>query len=55
MIEGPAVLETTTTAVFVSASFDCVVDPYRSFVLYRKGCDHLVRKCVTRAKDQVPA
>jgi N-methylhydantoinase A len=55
MIEGPAVLETTTTAVFVSASFDCVVDPYRSFVLYRKGCDHLVRKCVARAKDQVPA
>ncbi len=55
MIEGPAILETATTAVFVSASFDCVVDPYRSFMLYRKGCDHLVRNCFERAKEQVPA
>jgi hypothetical protein len=29
-------IETVTTTVLVSGSFDCTVDRYRSFVLYRK-------------------
>jgi N-methylhydantoinase A len=45
MIEGPAIIETATTTVLVSESFDCVIDGYRSFVLYRKGRDDLVRSC----------
>jgi N-methylhydantoinase A len=54
-ISGPAIIETVTTAIFVSASFDCVVDPYGSFVLYRKGSGHLVQSCFERAKEHVPA
>jgi len=42
-----------TTAVFVSDSFDCLVDRHRSLVLYRKGRDDLVRNCIER--EQVPA
>ena len=52
-IVGPAVIETVTTAVFVSDSFDCLVDRHRSLVLYRKGRDDLVRNCIER--EQVPA
>jgi N-methylhydantoinase A len=54
-IEGPAVIEMVTTAVFVSASFDCVVDRYRSLVLYRKGRKDLARGCLAAAAEQVPA
>ena len=52
-IVGPAVIETVTTAVLVSDSFDCLVDRHRSLVLYRKGRDDLVRNCIER--EQVPA
>ena len=38
-------VETVTTAVLVSASYDCLVDCYRSFVFYRKGREDLVRNC----------
>jgi N-methylhydantoinase A len=55
MIAGPAVIETVTTAVFVSASFDCVVDRFRSFVLYRKGRQDLVRNCFEAHAERVPA
>jgi N-methylhydantoinase A len=52
-ISGPAMIETVTTAVFVSASFDCVVDQHRSFVLYRKGREDLVAFSIEQEK--VPA
>jgi N-methylhydantoinase A len=55
LIEGPAVIETATTAVFVSSSFDCVVDAYRSLVLYRKGREDLVKNCFAREDAGVPA
>lgn len=42
-IDGPAMIETVTTATFVSASYDCLVDRYGSLVLYRKGREDLVR------------
>jgi N-methylhydantoinase A len=54
-VPGPAVIETVTTAVFVSGSFDCVVDRRRSFVLYRKGREDLVSKAFEREKEGAPA
>ena len=39
---GPAMIEEVTTAIFVSDSFDCIVDQLGSFVLYRKGREDLV-------------
>ena len=41
-IAGPAVIEQVTTAIFVSESFDCLVDQFGSFALYRKGREDLV-------------
>jgi len=41
-IPGPAMIEEVTTAIFVSDSFDCIVDQLGSFVLYRKGREELV-------------
>ncbi len=52
-IEGPAMIETVTTAVFVSGSFDCLMDRHRSLVLYRKGRDNLVKAGVEH--ERVPA
>ncbi len=42
-IHGPAMIEQETTAIFVSASFDCVVDAYGSFAIFRKGREDLVK------------
>ncbi len=47
-IEGPAMVEEETTAIFVGASFDGVVDTYGSFALYRKGRTDLVQSCLAR-------
>jgi N-methylhydantoinase A len=54
MIPGPALIETVTTAVLITASFDCVVDRYRSFVLYRKGREDLVSACFEE-RQEIPA
>ncbi len=54
-VEGPALIEAVTTAIFVSASFDCVVDGYGSFALYRKGREDLVANCFAPEKEAVPA
>ncbi|NMF89397.1 hydantoinase/oxoprolinase family protein [Aromatoleum petrolei] len=50
-IEGPAMIEQETTAIFVSASFDCVVDALGSFALYRKGREDLVESCIPEKKE----
>ena len=55
MFLGPALIETVTTAIFVSASYDSVVDRYGSFVLYRKGREDLVRSLLQREEAEVPA
>jgi N-methylhydantoinase A len=55
MIAGPAVIETVTTAVFVSGGFDCAVDRFRSFVLFRKGRGDLLRNCLEAHVEPVPA
>jgi N-methylhydantoinase A len=54
-IEGPALIETVTTAVFISASFDSVVDRYGSFILYRKGREDLVRSLLAREEAEATA
>ncbi len=41
-VSGPAMIEQVTTAIMVSDSFDCVVDKYGSFALYKKGHEELV-------------
>jgi N-methylhydantoinase A len=41
-VAGPAIIEEVTTAVFVSAAYDCVCDKYGSFALYAKGRADLV-------------
>jgi len=41
-VDGPAMIEQATTAIFVSSSFDCVVDALGSFALFRKGRENLV-------------
>ncbi|MDP6428202.1 MAG: hydantoinase/oxoprolinase family protein [Rhodospirillales bacterium] len=46
-ITGPAMIEEVTTAIFVSSSFDCMVDALGSFVLYRKGREDLIAKDTT--------
>ena len=51
-ITGPALIETVTTAVFVSASYDCVADRYGSFVLYAKGREDLVQTSLTRVEAE---
>ncbi|MDT3684119.1 MAG: hydantoinase/oxoprolinase family protein [Pseudorhodoplanes sp.] len=54
-ITGPALIETVTTTVLVSANFDCVVDGYGSFVLYQKGREDLVRHCLRREEAEALA
>ncbi len=52
-VAGPAMIEQETTAIFVSAAFDCVVDAYGSFVLYQKGREDLVTNCLERETEGV--
>ncbi len=48
-LSGPAMIEEVTTAIFVSADYDCVIDGYGSFVLYRKGREDLVEETLKGA------
>jgi len=50
-VDGPAVIELETTAIFVSAGFDCVVDALGSFVLFAKGREDLVASCIRREEE----
>jgi N-methylhydantoinase A len=50
-VDGPALVEQDTTAVFVSASYDCVVDALGSFALFAKGRDDLVPSCIRHPEE----
>ncbi|MFA7279229.1 MAG: hydantoinase/oxoprolinase family protein [Sterolibacterium sp.] len=50
-IVGPAIVEQETTAIFVSASYDCAVDVYGSFALYQKGREDLAPACRQKEKS----
>lgn len=52
-IQGPAMIEQETTAIFVSAAFDCVVDAYGSFALFRKGREDLVKSGLIETKEDL--
>ena len=52
-LEGPALVEQQTTAIFVSESFDCVVDALGSFVLYAKGREDLLDASLARRQEEV--
>jgi N-methylhydantoinase A len=54
-IDGPAMIEQATTAIFVSASYDCVVDALGSFALYLKGREDLCRSAFGPAATPEPA
>lgn len=41
-VDGPAMIEQVTTAIFVGGPFNCVIDKYGSFALYRKDRPDLV-------------
>ncbi len=41
-VEGPAMIEQVTTAIFVGGTFNCVIDKFGSFALYRKDRTDLV-------------
>jgi N-methylhydantoinase A len=43
-LDGPAIIEEVTTAIFVGESFNCLVDKFGSFALYQKGREDLVAK-----------
>jgi N-methylhydantoinase A len=50
-VDGPALVEQETTAVFVSASYDCVVDALGSFALFAKGRADLVPSCIRHPEE----
>jgi N-methylhydantoinase A len=51
-VTGPAMIEQVTTAIFVSAGWDCVVDKLGSFALYRKGREDLVAEALKGPKTK---
>jgi N-methylhydantoinase A len=54
-VDGPAMIEQATTAIFVSASYDCVVDALGSFAVYLKGREDLCRSAFGPAAKAEPA
>jgi N-methylhydantoinase A len=50
-VDGPALIEQETTAVFVSRSYDCVVDALGSFALFAKGREDLVATCFRKDEE----
>ena len=42
-IAGPAIIEQVNTAMFVSAAYDCAVDAFGTFAVYRRGRETLVK------------
>ena len=50
-IAGPAMIEQVTTAIFVGGTFDCVIDKYGSFVLYRKDREDLVAGLLAQTSE----
>jgi N-methylhydantoinase A len=42
LVEGPAMIEEDTTAIFVSRDYACICDKFGSFALFKKGREDLV-------------
>ena len=54
-VTGPALIEQQTTAIFLSDSYDALVDAMGSFVLYAKGREDLLARGLARAPEEVSA
>jgi N-methylhydantoinase A len=54
-IEGPAMIEQVTTAIFVSDAYDCAVDALGSFVIWQKGREALAQACFKDTKANAEA
>ena len=54
-VAGPALIEQETTAIFVSAAFDCTVDALGSFVLYAKGREELLGERAAEPQEEAVA
>jgi N-methylhydantoinase A len=52
-IDGPAMIEQVTTAIFVGESFNCLIDQYGSFAMYRKDRPDLVAQALPAAEEQM--
>ncbi len=50
LIEGPAMIEEATTAIFVSRAYSCVCDKFGSFALYKKGREDLAASALKEAR-----
>ncbi len=50
-LSGPAMIEQVTTAIMVSDAYDCVVDKYGSFALYKKGREDLVESALNGGQE----
>ncbi len=50
-VAGPAMIEQVTTAIFVSAAYDCAVDELGSFVIYQKGREDLAKACLQQEEE----
>jgi N-methylhydantoinase A len=50
-VSGPAMIEQVTTAIMVSDEYDCVVDKYGSFALYKKGREDLVASALNGGQE----
>ncbi len=44
-------IEQVTTAIFVSAAYDCAVDELGSFVIYQKGREDLAKACLQQEEE----
>ena len=53
-ITGPAMIEQITTAIFVSAAYNCAVDELGSFVIYEKGREDLAKACMQQTQEVAP-
>ncbi len=51
LIEGPAMIEEATTAIFVSRAYSCVCDKFGSFALYKKGREDLVASALEEPRS----
>ena len=54
-VAGPALIEQQTTAIFVSDSFDGLVDSLGSFVLVAKGREDLLAAHHAKTAEEVAA
>ena len=51
LVEGPAMIEEETTAIFVSRDYSCVCDKFGSFAIHKKGRENLVASAMEEPRS----